>query len=307
MRIIFMGTPEFAVPSLRALIDSQDDVIALVSQPDRPRGRGRKLAPTATKLLAQEYNVPVIQPREIRTEEFLKELTELHPDLICVTAYGKILPPAILSLPPFGCINVHASLLPKYRGAAPVNWAIVRGEKVTGVTTMRMDEGMDTGETLLKREIPITDEDTGEMLAAKLSLLGAELLTETIERLKEDTLEPLVQDESQASYAPMLKKEDGLIDWEKPSFEIRNMIRGMLPWPGAFTYLGGKRLKINRGESAFGEGSPGEVVSAKKGALEVACGKGSLLILELQIEGGKRLGAHSFLSGRKVEAGTVLG
>ena len=302
-----MGTPEFAVPSLRALIRSEDDVIALVSQPDRPRGRGRKLAPTPTKLLALEHNVPVLQPSTIRTEEFLKELRDLKPDLICVAAYGKILPPDILTLPPYGCVNVHASLLPKYRGAAPVNWAIVNGESVTGITTMKMDEGMDTGDMLLKREVPILDEDTGETLTSKLSLVGAELLIETLIGLKEGTLDPVKQDEPQATYAPMLTKEDGRIDWHKPSGEIRNLIRGMLPWPGAFTYLGGKLLKVYAGATGSGEGSPGEVIRSGGGALEVACGKGSLHISELQIEGGKRMDAPSFLSGRKIEEGAVLG
>jgi methionyl-tRNA formyltransferase len=307
MRIIFMGTPEFAVPSLKALIDSEEDVAALVSQPDRPRGRGRKLAPTPTKLVAQDYNIPVLQPDKIRDDIFLEEIGDLEPSLIVVAAYGKILPKTLLELPPHGCINVHASLLPCYRGAAPINWAVVRGEKVTGVTTMQMDEGMDTGDMLLKKETPIEEQDTGETLTRRLSVIGAELLIETIKLLKEGALVPEKQDESKASYAPMLKKEDGLIDWKKSSLDIRNLIRGMLPWPGAFTRLGDKILKIYSAKSALSEGRPGEVLSSEKGVLEVACGEGSLVISELQIEGGKRLEAKSFLSGRKIEPGTILG
>ncbi len=302
-----MGTPEFAVPSLKALIDSEEDVAALVSQPDRPRGRGRKLASTPTKLVAQDYNIPVLQPDKIRDDIFLEEIGDLEPSLIVVAAYGKILPEGLLELPRYGCINVHASLLPCYRGAAPINWAVVRGEKVTGVTTMRMDEGMDTGDMLLKKEMPIEEQDTGETLTRRLSVIGAELLIETIKLLKEGALVPEKQDESKASYAPMLKKEDGLIDWEKSSLDIRNLIRGMLPWPGAFTRLGDKILKIYSAKSALSEGRPGEVLSSEKGVLEVACGGGSLIISELQIESGKRLEAKPFLSGRKIDPGTVLG
>lgn len=301
-----MGTPEFAVPSFKALIESEEEVVALVSQPDRPRGRGRKLTTTPTKLAAEDHHIPVLQPDKIRNDIFLKEISDLEPDLMVVAAYGKILPQTLLELPPHGCINVHASLLPWYRGAAPINWAIVRGEKVTGVTIMQMDEGMDRGDVLLKKETPISEDDTGETLAKRLSVMGAELLIETIKRLKEGSLVARKQDESNASYAPMLKKEDGLIDWNRPSFEIRNLIRGMLPWPGAFTHLGDKMLKIYSAKSAQSRGKPGEVLSSEKGALEVACGQGSLVISELQTEGGKRLDTKSFLSGRKIEPGTVL-
>jgi methionyl-tRNA formyltransferase len=307
MRIVFMGTPEFAVPSLRALIESRDEVVALVAQPDKPRGRGLKPSPPPTKIAAEERGIPVLQPHGIRTEEFLKELAELNPDLICVAAYGKILPKTVLDLPRHGCINVHASILPKYRGAAPVNWAIVRGEKVTGITIMRMDEGMDTGDILLAREVPIDDDDTGETLSVKLSLLGAELLLEAIAALKKGDLRPVRQDDAAATYAPMLKKEDGRIDWNKPANEIRDLIRGMLAWPGAFTYLNGKMLKIYKASSSEGEGGPGEVIAASHGLLRVMTGSGALDIEELQIEGGKRLGSKEFLLGRKIEPGTVLG
>ncbi|MCI0481327.1 MAG: methionyl-tRNA formyltransferase [Candidatus Dadabacteria bacterium] len=307
MRIVFMGTPEFAVPSFKALLDSQDEVAALVAQPDKPKGRGLKPAPPPTKIVAEQFGIPVLQPSGIRTEAFLQELTELRPDLICVAAYGKILPKAVLELPRFGCLNVHASLLPKYRGAAPVNWAIARGEAVTGITIMQMDKGMDTGDILLTREMPIDYDDTGETLTEKLSLAGAELLLQAIAGLKKGYLRPLKQDEAAATYAPMLKKEDGRVDWSKPAGEIRNQIRGMLPWPGAYTYSNGKMIKIYKAAVAVGEGKQGEVIDAPQGVLRVMTGEGALDILELQLEGGKRLDAKAFLSGRKIEPGAVLG
>jgi len=307
MRIVFMGTPEFAVPSLKALAGSGEEVIAVVAQPDRPQGRGLKLAPPPTKVFAQERGIPVLQPQAIRTEAFFKELTELNPDVIIVAAYGKILPKPVLDLPPFGCINVHASILPKYRGAAPVNWAIARGEKVTGVTIMRMDEGMDTGDILLTREVPVDDDDTGETLSRKLSHAGAELLMTALGNLKRGESRPLKQDDSLATYAPMLKKEDGRIDWTKPAREIRDLIRGMLPWPGAFTLLDGKLLKIYKAAVSEGNGEAGEVIRAQHSVLRVKTGEGALDILELQMEGGKRLHSREFLSGRKIEPGTVLG
>jgi len=301
-----MGTPQFAVPSLRALIESADDVIAVVAQPDKPKGRGRKLTPPPTKVLAEEYNIPVLQPERIRAEEFLEELKELNPDLICVTAYGKILPKDLLELPQYGCINVHASLLPKYRGAAPINWAIVRGEGETGVTTILMDEGMDTGSILLKRKIQIQDEDDAGSLFAKLSTIGGELLLETIGQLKEGGLNPIQQDDSQASYAPMLKKSDGKINWEKSALEIWNFIRGMNPWPGTFTRLGNKSLKIFSSSVVNYRGKSGEVLESVSGTLIVACGEDALEILELQLEGGKRLDVKAFLSGRKIDKGAIL-
>lgn len=302
-----MGTPEFAVPSLKALIESGEQVVSVVCQPDKPKGRGLEVKAPPTKVLAEKHGIPVLQPQKIKTEEFFDKLKELKPDLICVAAYGKILPKNILDLPPYGCINVHASLLPKYRGAAPINWAIIRGEKATGITTMNMDEGMDTGDILLKREMPIDDEDTGETLSRKLSEMGAEVLIETIRLLKEGRLNPIPQDHSQATYAPMLKKEDGKIDWKKSAEEIRNLIRGALPWPGAYTTLEGKLLKIYKAGITSGKGRPGEVIKSNSRALTVATGIGALDILEIQIEGGKRLKTEAFLRGRRIKEGTLLG
>ncbi len=306
MRIIFMGTPEFAVPSLKAQIESEEEVVAVVCQPGKAKGRGLEVITPPTKVLTEKHSIPVLQPQKIKTEEFFTELKKFNPDLICVTAYGKILPKNILDLPLYGCINVHASLLPKYRGAAPINWAIIRGEKVTGITTMKMDEGMDTGDMLLRREMPIDDEDTGETLSEKLSNIGAKVLIETIRLLKEGRLKPIPQDHSQATYAPMLKKEDGNIDWKKSAEEIRNLIRGALPWPGAYTSLEGKLLKIYKARVSEGRGRSAEVIKSNSGTLRVATGMGVIDLLEIQIEGGKKLDIESFLRGRIIKEGTIL-
>lgn len=307
MKIVFMGTPEFSVPSLQALNESKDEVVAVVCQPDKPKGRGLEVIPPPTKVFAEKHGIPVLQPVKIKTEEFFNELKKFSPDLICVAAYGKILPKNILDLPTYGCINVHASLLPKYRGAAPINWTIIRGEQITGITTMKMDEGMDTGDMLLKREMPIDDEDTGETLSEKLSNIGAKVLIETIRLIKERRLNSIPQNHSQASYAPMLKKEDGEIDWKKSAEEIRNLIRGALPWPGAYTTLEGKLLKIYKARVSEGSGRLGEVIKSNSESLRVATGMGALDLLEIQIEGGKKLEIESFLRGRKIKEGTILG
>lgn len=302
-----MGTPGFAVPSLKALIESEDHVVAVVTKPDTPSGRGRRLKPPPVKNLAIDFDIPVLQPEKVKTEGFHSELKEYEPDIICVAAYGKILPKNILDLPRACCINVHASLLPRYRGAAPVNWAIIRGEEITGITTMMMDEGMDTGDMLLKRELRIEAEDDSESLSEKLSIVGAEVLMDTIRLHKEGRLQRIPQDHSRATYAPMLKKEDGIIDWRKSSEEIRNLVRGTLPWPGAYTFMDGKNLKIHRAKISGGKGKPGEVVLSEPATLRVATGDGSLDIAELQIEGGKKLSVESFLMGRRIPAGTILG
>lgn len=306
MKIVFMGTPGFAVPSLNALIESEDEVVGVVTKADKPQGRGQRIESPPIKILSQQYGIPILQPEKLKTEEFFNELRIFNPDLICVTAYGKILPKNILELPPCGCINVHASLLPKYRGAAPINWAIINGEKNTGITTMLMNEGMDTGDILLQEEMPIDEEDTGETLSEKLSHIGAELLIQTIKLLKENKLSPIPQDHSKATYASMLKKEDGLIDWSKSAQEIKNSIRGTLPWPGAYTFLEGKNLKIYRAIVSLGQGKPGLVIISTTGTLRVATGAGAIDIHELQIEGGRRLPTEAFLSGRKIKEGIML-
>ncbi len=302
-----MGTPGFAVPTLRALIESENEIVAVVTKPDTPKGRGRRVIPPPIKTVAIEYNLHVLQPDKIKTAEFYSELKQYQPDMICVSAYGKILPKNILDLPPHGCINVHASLLPYYRGAAPINWAIIRGEEFTGITTMMMDEGMDTGDILLQESVKIDIDDDAESLSEKLSAVGADLLIETIRLHKKGILSRIPQDHSRATYAPMLKKEDGIIDWRKPSEEIINLIRGTLPWPGAHTTIDGKNLKLYKAEVSRGIGKPGEVILSEPGILRVATGDGALDIKEIQIEGGKKLPIEPFLMGRKIPAGTILG
>ena len=299
MRILFAGTPEFAVPSLEALCDSPHEVIALLSRPDRPRGRSRKPVWPETKKVAAERGVPVFQPQDLRTPEFEETLKALSPDMMAVAAYGRIFPASVLDAPPFGCINVHASLLPSYRGAAPINWAIAKGEKRTGVTIMQVDEEMDTGDILAQSEVRIGDEETAEELSKRLSLKGAQLLLETIDRIAKNDISPVKQDPAAATYAPLLSRKDGRVDWSRDAEEIKNLARGMTPWPCAHTTLGGKNLKIFRALAGPGKGNPGEIVSVGGESLDVATGNGILRILSLQIEGGRRMNASEFMRGRK--------
>ncbi len=302
-----MGTPEFAVPSLKSLTESDDKVIAVVCQPDKPVGRKRELSKPPTKKFAESLNIPVIQPAKIRNnEEFFAKLKDHSPDLICVAAYGKILPIEILELPKYGCINVHSSILPKYRGAAPINWAVINGETTTGITTMLMDEGMDTGDILLTEETIIDINDTSETLSLRLSEIGASLLIKTISELKNGNLKPIKQIDSESSTAPMLKKEHGNIDWTKTAIEIRDQIRGLLPWPCAFTHLNGKMLKIFDSGISDQKGNPGQVVYADKNILRISCAKGSLDLLQVQLEGNRRMNIKSFLMGRQIEIGTTF-
>lgn len=309
MKIVFCGTPKFAVPTLRALVDGGFDVRLVVSQPDRPAGRGMGTAPTPVKQLATELGIPVTQPTAIKSNaEFRAQLEQINPDAIIVVAYGRIIPQWMLDLPRFGNINVHASLLPKYRGAAPIQWAIARGETVTGVTTMRLDAGLDTGDMLLKSEIPILPEDTAETLAPKLSEIGGPLLLETLRGLENGTIVPTTQDHSQATLAPILTKEDGRIDWTGTAVETWNRLRGFSPWPGAFTKFRGKNLNIWKAHSvAAGSESlaPGQM-HAQGEHLFVGCGKGTALeVLELQVEGKKRMSAKDFINGYKPKADDV--
>lgn len=299
MKILFAGTPEFAVPSLEVLCDSPHEVIALLSRPDRPRGRSRKPVWPETKKVAAERGVPVFQPQDLKTPEFEETLKALSPDLIAVVAYGKILPAAALDAPPFGCVNVHASLLPSYRGAAPINWAIAKGEKKTGVTIMHIDEELDTGDILAQSEVRIGDEETAWELSKRLSLKGAELLLQTIARIEKNEISPVKQDPAAATYAPLLSRKDGRVDWTRDAEEIKNLVRAMTPWPSAHTTLGGKNLKISRALSGPGQGRPGEIVSLGGESLDVATGNGVLQILSLQIEGARKMDASEFKRGRK--------
>lgn len=309
IRVVFMGTPEFAVPSLRALVDAGFDVPAVVTQPDRRSGRGKELKPPPVKVAATELGIEVLQPAKIRDDFFIEKLRGLSADFFAVIAYGRILPKDILELPSKGCVNVHASLLPKYRGAAPINWAIANGERVTGVSTMLMDVGMDTGDVLLETRVEITAEDTAPELANRLSEAGALLLTETLEKLASGEIAPKPQDNSLATYAPILKKEDGRVDWSRSATEIHNRLRGLYPWPGAYTYLNGKMIKIHAGRAAENPGPvplggrPGTVVGVDGDAIRVLCGEGIFEITELQPENKKRMTAADFIPGYRVSEG----
>ena len=308
MRVVFMGTPEFAVPSLKALLDAGYGVVGVFTQPDRPVGRGHKLAACPVKKLAVERGVPVYQFERLRNEEGLACLRSLAPDIVVTAAFGQILSQALLDVPKMGTVNVHASLLPAYRGAAPINWCILNGETRTGVTTMLTDAGVDTGAMLLRRETDIGEVETAAELSVRLSQLGAELLIETLKGYIAGEIAPTPQDERLASRQPMLKKEMGLIDWTRSAKEIACQARGLDPWPSAYTdYLGGT-LKIYRARPAMGEGEPGTVLrsSAKEG-LFVACGEGALEVLEMQAPGGKRMSARAYLAGKKIEPGTRFG
>lgn len=307
MRIIFMGTPEFACPTLQKLLDRGEDVIAVVTQPDRPKGRGQQTLPPPVKVLAERHGIPVMQPLKVRVPEVVESIRSLAPDLIVVVAFGQILPKSLLDIPKYGCINVHASLLPRWRGAAPLNWCIINGDTETGVTTMMMDVGLDTGDMLVKKSTPIDPDENTQSLHDRLSVVGAEALAETLDLLAAGKLVREKQDDALTCYAPMLKKEDGLIDWSKEPQAIKNLVRGMTPWPGAFSFLDGKMLKIYRVGTAGGEGTPGSVIRAGREGLEVACSGGSIVIEELQLEGKKRLNAGDFLAGYKIAPGSILG
>ncbi len=299
LRIIFMGTPEFAVPTLKELLNGPDEIVAVVCQPDKKRGRGRKLSPPPTKILATEHGIPVLQPSSIRTDVFLDEIRSLRPDLIVVAAYGKILPGTLLYLPPMGTINVHGSLLPKYRGAAPIQWAVINGEEETGVTIMQMDEGMDTGDILMPSVIPIEKDDTAGTVFKKLAELGGKVLVEAIQLLKEKKLPPIKQDDSLASEAPLLSKEMGHLDWSKDARELHCLIRGLDPWPSAYSFLGNKRFRFFRPEVIEGNADeePGTLCKADKNGLLFATGKDYLAIHEIQPEGKKRMDAQACICG----------
>jgi methionyl-tRNA formyltransferase len=308
LRIVFFGTPEFAVPSLRSLLAGNDPVVGVVCQPDKPAGRGQQLAAPPVKRLAVEAGVPVLQPEKLRTPECSDALGACKPDLIVVAAYGKILPAAILELPQHGCINVHASLLPKYRGAAPIQWAILRGEEQTGVTIMQMNERMDAGDILLQRTTPIGADETYGELQTRLAQLGADALREAIARLHAGTLSRRPQGHDEMPLAPMVRKADGRIDWTRPAIETARRVRAFNPWPSAYTQLDDKLLKIHRAHpsTATTTGAPGTVTSIGTG-IAVATGDGILVLEELQLEGRKRLRAAEFVRGGGIRIGAVLG
>ena len=299
-RVIFMGTPDFAVPCLARLVEISD-VVAVVTQPDKPKGRGQKLLPPPVKAFAQEHGIAVYQPVRVKAPDFVDVLRGLAPDLIVVVAFGQILSKEILSLPPLGCINVHASLLPRYRGAAPMQWAIVRGEKETGVTTMFMDEGLDTGDMLVRETLPITQAMTAAELHDAMMKLGADVLEKTLFSLSEGTLKRTPQDDALSTYAPLLDKEVGRIDWKKSAQEIHDLVRGLNSWPGAYTMLEGQKFKIWRTRLAEGTAEPGEIVSVTKQGLLVGTGEGMLEILELQAPSKKKMAAGDYVRGHGLQ------
>ncbi|MEJ2683867.1 MAG: methionyl-tRNA formyltransferase [Candidatus Sulfobium sp.] len=307
MRVIFFGTPDFAVPSLKILLDAGQDVVAVVTRPDRARGRGRRLSPPPVKELAEAGGLQVIQPAAIRDREFAGELSSLRPDVIVVVAYGRIVPPPILKLPPLGCVNVHASLLPKYRGAAPLQWAIINGEKKTGVTTMLMDEGLDTGDILLQQETEIGEEENAMALGERLSVLGASLLSRTLEGLKNGAIKPRPQS-GEPSYAPPMKKQDGRIEWSLPARDLFNFIRGTYPWPGAYCSFQDERVTVVKASVAEEDGDcvPGAVMGISAGAVSVCTGKGILQVLDLKPLGKKVMSAGAFIRGRRAREGAVF-
>jgi len=303
VRAVFLGTPSFAVPTLEALAAEGHSVACVVSQPDRPRGRGQQLSYSPVKEAAIRLSLPVYQPERVRRPEAVEYLSRLRPDIMVVVGYGQVIPQSAIDIPPHGILNVHASLLPKYRGAAPVQWAVANGETATGVTIMRIDAGLDTGDMLAKVETPIGPEETAVELSARLANMGASLLVETIANLA--TIEPEKQDSTQASYAPLLKKEDGLIDWSVPARAIHNRVRGLQPWPGAYTRFRGQQLHIWKSRVATGDGAgAGRLL---RHPLRVTCGEGALELIEVQLEGRKRIAADAFANGQRIADNEILG
>ena len=305
MKLIFMGTPDFAVPCLERLIEAGHEIAAVFSQPDKPRGRKMILTPPEVKVCALKHGLTVYQPKSLRNDEAMELIKEIAPDCIVVAAYGKILLKAMLDLPKYGCINVHGSLLPKYRGSAPIQWSVINGEKETGVTIMQMAEGVDTGDMLYQKAIPIGIDDTAESMFEKLSDLGGEMIVEALDLLEEGKLTPIKQDETLATHAPMLNKEIAVIDWNKSALEVHNLVRGLYSWPIAQTTLHGKKLKIYRTSIGKGSGEAGTVISASP--LTIACGEGAVVIEELQLEGKKRMDAKAFLIGHPLQIKEKIG
>ncbi len=310
MKIMFMGTPDFAVMCLESLINAGHEIISVITTPDKPRGRGHKMCPTPVGEYAQNKGIEVFKPLNLKKESFEEFLNKKNPDLIVVVAYGKILPPYVLSYPKYGCVNVHASLLPKYRGAAPIQRSIIDGEKVTGVTTMYMAQGLDTGDMLLKSEVEITPEDNFETLHDKLAIEGADLIVKTVIELEKGTINPVPQNDALSNYAKMITKETALIDWSKNANDIHNQVRGLYPIPKAFTFYQGKQLKICRTLITDDKTTKnaGCIISADKNSFSVACGEGTVLnVLEIQAEGKKQMNVSDYLRGNTIDAGVILG
>lgn len=303
LRVVYMGTPEFAVPALEVLSASPHDVVGVFTNPDRPSGRGKRLTPSPVKRFAVDHSIPAFQPERVRRNaEALDTLCGWEPDVVVVTAYGQILPQTILDVPRLGCVNIHASLLPRHRGAAPLNWCIIRGDEETGVTTMLMEAGLDTGPMLLQERTPIGELETAGELHDRLAQIGAQMIVPTIEGLADGSIEPKRQDDTLATYAPMMSKETGRIDWTAPAEDVANLVRGVNPWPGAFATLSGDRIKIHLARVVAGSAAPGEVVDSDR-RLVVACGEEAVEILRLQAPGARAMDAQAFLNGAEIALG----
>ena len=310
MRVVFMGTPDFSVGTLRELAKAGHEIAGVISQPDKPKGRGKNLQPTPVKEAAMELGLPVYQPQKVRDPEFIQVMKELNPDVIVVVAFGQIIPKEILHMPKYGCINVHASLLPAYRGAAPIQWAVINGDKESGVTIMRMDEGVDTGDMINKVIVPLNEKETGGSLFDRLSESGAKLLVETLPMLEDGSAVFEKQpEESTTPYAAMISKKMGLMDFSKSATELERLVRGMNPWPSAYTFLNGKTLKVWKcsvESGNCGKEAPGTITGVDKKGIHVACGTDKLVLEEVQLEGKKRMETDAFLRGYQVTAGTML-
>ncbi|MDD6351528.1 MAG: methionyl-tRNA formyltransferase [Lachnospiraceae bacterium] len=308
MRIIFMGTPDFAVTTLEALYQAGHEIVLAVTQPDKPRGRKGEPQFSDVKKWAVVHDIPVFQPDRIRKPENIEELRKYPADIMVVAAYGQILPKEILDMPPYGCVNVHASLLPRYRGAAPIQWSILNGDKETGVTTMQMGVGLDDGDILEQRVVPIDPEETGGSLFDKLAIVGGQLIVQTLKDLEEGKVKAIPQDEEKATHVGMLKKSMGNLNWSRPASELHNYVRGLNPWPSAYSYLNGKMVKIWKSSCLDGnkDAVPGTILSLSDQGIEVAAGEGSLLLEEIQMEGKKRMDAKSFLLGHPLKVGELF-
>lgn len=309
MRVVFMGTPDFAVPSLKVLIEEGFDVVSVITQPDKPKGRGKKMSMPPVKEEALKHGIEVHQPKRVKSEEFVAILKDINPDVIIVVAFGQILSKEILDIPKFGCINVHGSLLPQYRGAAPINWVVINGEKTTGITTMYMDEGLDTGDMILKAKLDIGDDETAGHLYDRMCMLGGEVLRDTLKLLKEDNLKREKQDDSKSSYAPIMNKSLGNIKWDDKCENIFNLIRGTNPWPSSFTKYNGDTMKIwsSKVLNSTSDKPAGSIVDVTEDGIEVSTGTTNLLIKEIQMPGKKRIQVKDYIRGNQIDKTLVLG
>lgn len=307
MKIVFMGTPDFAAMALEKLVSAGHEITLVVTQPDKEKGRGKQVQKSDVKLVAEKYDIPVFQPVKIKTEESVEILRGYEADIFVVAAFGQILSKEILDMPKYGCVNIHASLLPRLRGAAPIQWSIIDGDEKTGVTIQQMDVGLDTGDILAVKEVEIASDETGGSLFDKLAIAGADLIVETLPLIEEGKITPVPQDESLSTYAKKLSKDMGLIDWNMPAVAIERLIRGCSPWPSSYSNIGGKSLKIWKAAVTDTKSTPGEVSEVTKESITIGCGEGSLVVEELQLEGKKRMSVHDFLLGYHINVGDKLG